>query len=922
MNTLKPIQFILPNTILSLTEWNTQAVAEQDVTFSMEHLYLLINYILNSVFKSGFPNSVIDRDLFHKPLDLLDQNKLSIIEHYKLIIIGALSLLFAAFFIPILSFLCCCFCCTSKPKKRSQRSHYVQQYTSGSRSGSRHSYITRHKSVPKHKVESVCDCCIRPILSLILLSLLVLGFLFIICSFVTNDSVFTGVNQLPKAANSSLSDLEIYLNNTQYELDILFKTNFAQLESQLNQNLNKSGDIVKNRLAIISDAISINNLTQIVSNLQPILHDLKRLINNTNELKFLTAQLKGKINRSKQDMNEFFKACRHSICLELEEKYHQLMETFSISSRIDTIPRLSPIIDKIEYLLKQDIVTEIRKGQDKLNYVSNEIQAVVNEVLPNIRKKIVRANLALNENVDGINQLLAQPIPYIQLIQQQIGKSNSFIQKNDQYIQYVGLTCTLILFIILICYFIGLLCGLCNDQPTRYNYKNRSKKSELFFYFGIVLFFLTFTCLLSLSTISVLIGGISDRSVCFYLKNVSDPQSEQIISLIQSELQEDMFDISQHDDRIKHAFNYLKDVRLADILQRCHQNKSIIDVLQLSLDDEIRIQRNNKPIIIKLSDIIMFDEKDSIEEYLASLLNRLDINPKDIVLLTKHGQDMINVLKDTPLETLNFSSFAHIIKHSITPVDLEMISRNLEEESLKLPESEIENVARLRNIAMDLKSARDLINLISFKIENLTRNAEKIERKSHYNGKGMRETLIMLLKQAHDAQRFINQKGRTEIKSVLRNFIHDISSMISQYIQHVQYRIKYEIGRCEPVSRAFNHTVESLCDDIVLPFTACWFSIAISSLLFVPATVLVCMLNSLFRRIKRSSVRRESVLIIDNYEDDNIPLADLDKDSSRRIVPSAPVLGSFPETHSEEDTWSPGALPQHHHCRPPPYNAT
>ena len=81
----------------------------------------------------------------------------------------------------------------------------------------------------------------------------------------TNDSVFNGVNHLPKAANSSLSDFEIYLNNTQYELDILFKTNFAQLESQLKQNLNKSGDIVRNRLAVISEAISINNLTQIVS---------------------------------------------------------------------------------------------------------------------------------------------------------------------------------------------------------------------------------------------------------------------------------------------------------------------------------------------------------------------------------------------------------------------------------------------------------------------------------------------------------------------------------------------------------------------------------------------------------------------------------------------------------------------------------
>lgn len=75
----------------------------------------------------------------------------------------------------------------------------------------------------------------------------------------------------------------------------------------------------------------------------------------------------------------------------------------------------------------------------------------------------------------------------------------------------------------------------------------------------------------------------------------------------------------------------------------------------------------------------------------------------------------------------------------------------------------------------------------------MTRNAEKIERKSHYNGKGMRETLSILLKQAHDAQTFINQKGKSQIKVVLKLFIHDISSLISQYISHVEYRVCYSI---------------------------------------------------------------------------------------------------------------------------------
>lgn len=172
--------------------------------------------------------------------------------------------------------------------------------------------------------------------------------------------------------------------------------------------------------------------------------------------------------------------------------------------------------------------------------------------------------------------------------------------------QYLGLTCTLILFCILVCYFIGLLCGVCSDQPTRYNYKVRSKKSEFFFYLGIVFFFLTFTCLLILSTFSFVVGGISDRSVCFYLENVSHPQSEQVVSLIQSEFQEDLLEGSWEANELKPIFSYLKNVKLAEILNRCHHNRSLFDVLQLSFDQKIRVHKKSETL--KLSDIILFKE--------------------------------------------------------------------------------------------------------------------------------------------------------------------------------------------------------------------------------------------------------------------------------------------------------------------------
>ncbi|OTF71095.1 prominin protein-like protein [Euroglyphus maynei] len=647
MNTIlmKPIEFIQPNPILSLTEWHTQNMNEHhEIAFSMEHLYLLINWLLNYIFQLGFPDSIIDDDFIQRPGEVIEENKLEIIDHYGFVFIFIITLLLIAIFVPIIWLMCWCFCCTRPINQNNKRSH------------------------------------------------------------------------LPKAANNSLIDFEIYLNNTQYELDIVFKTNFAQLETQIRKNLEISGEIVKNELATISKASSIDNLTQIVTNLQPILQDLKKLINHTNELKFLTVQLRGKISRIKQDIEDFFKTCSHDICFELEEKYQQIRHSFSISSRIENLPRLSPIIDKIQYLLDRNIIAEIKKGKEKLDIISNDIQKNVDEIIPLIRSNISQANKVLVENVDDINTMIAHPIQYIRLMQTFISDSNDFIQRNNQHIHHIGLFSILILFIILICYFFSLLNNLCNDQPTRFNYKNRSKKGEFFSYIGMTVFFLSFTILLSLSTISFIFGGLNDRSLCFYLENVSDPRSGKIINLLQMEM-ENEFSTNPDSYELKQMFEYLKKINMIDIIHRCHQNQSLFNVLNLSIDQNIpKISESDQSF--NLSEIIIFKEKNNIQKYLNSLLNRLNINPSNVVLLNDEAKELLQVLKETPLETLNFSGFAASIKHSITPLDLEMLSKKLENESNRLPEYEIENIAKLRNIVLDLRSSNELIKIIAQKIVN------------------------------------------------------------------------------------------------------------------------------------------------------------------------------------------------------------
>lgn len=70
---------------------------------------------------------------------------------------------------------------------------------------------------------------------------------------------------MPKTLNQSLDDVHLYLNNTQFEVSTLLRTNYGQLQSELFDSLDKSGVIVKNRLALVSQAVALDNLTEIVS---------------------------------------------------------------------------------------------------------------------------------------------------------------------------------------------------------------------------------------------------------------------------------------------------------------------------------------------------------------------------------------------------------------------------------------------------------------------------------------------------------------------------------------------------------------------------------------------------------------------------------------------------------------------------------
>lgn len=259
------INFVSPQPELSQSQW----WQEETIKFQakgMDHLYLLTQFVINWLQPTGLPNGVIRDDLIDYPLETVQENQLKLFTHFWGVILASTVALCLAVIIPLIGLLLCLCCCNVRSSKRAKPNERdsALYITSASNSSPVH-HQSRRKRRPKYKTESGCDPFVRSICTVTMFSLLLFISFFVICAFVTNEYIRSGVSEAPNKFNQSLDGFKLYLQNTQVEVNTLLRTNFQQLEEQMSSSLNKSGIIVKNRLAEKSKAIALENLTEIVT---------------------------------------------------------------------------------------------------------------------------------------------------------------------------------------------------------------------------------------------------------------------------------------------------------------------------------------------------------------------------------------------------------------------------------------------------------------------------------------------------------------------------------------------------------------------------------------------------------------------------------------------------------------------------------
>lgn len=100
-----------------------------------------------------------------------------------------------------------------------------------------------------------------------------------------------GTEELTSNLNTSITDSKTYLSTTGKHVDTIFNVNYNEFESTTFTILNNSSQIVFDELASYSKAVSMTEISNIVTTVPDIIKNLKTLTDSTKTLRVYASQL-------------------------------------------------------------------------------------------------------------------------------------------------------------------------------------------------------------------------------------------------------------------------------------------------------------------------------------------------------------------------------------------------------------------------------------------------------------------------------------------------------------------------------------------------------------------------------------------------------------------------------------------------------
>ncbi|NXG43962.1 PRM1A protein, partial [Psilopogon haemacephalus] len=620
----------------------------------------------------------------------------------------------------------------------------------------------------------------------------------VLCAYAANQHLTNQVRGAKKLVNSNFKDLKVFLNDTPAQIDYLvsqYNTTKDKALFDLNSEyFDLKRAIRETKEALENVSVSVEVLQEGTERLHANLTDVKMHLNNTlSDAACSAAQAASTCNIIRNSLNQL-----------------------NINANFSGLPGVSSQLAKVNDVLKIDLSSLVQKCTV---FILSDIKNVLESIGSNITT--FTKMLPVQKVLADLTVYLTQSEAYVQ----------DYFPLVEQYDFYRWLGCLILccmLVLILVFYYLGLLCGTCgydkHASPTTRGCISNTGGN--FLMAGVGFSFLFSWVLMIVVVLTFITGGNVEKLVC-------EPFEDRTLFKVL----DTPYLLNQH------WRNYLSGILFKNpninltfekVYSDCKENKGIYTSLHLE----------------HLFNINEFLNISMYTEDVALKIEHIQINLSKIILLDEMGKENLLNFSSSGIEGINFAAYLTEINKSVTKVDLLSFANDLEARADQLPKGALENALKghANNIRMihnqQVVPLEQAMSTLNQSIRLLKRTSSELMVK-----------VKNVISAVNAAQLLINNNASLVIVQETKKYMDTIVGYFEQYVEWVKESIAMEVAACKPIANVIDTAVDIfLCSYITDSVNTFWFGLGGSSIFLIPAIIFAVKLSKYYRRMDTEDV--------------------------------------------------------------------
>ncbi|XP_037255838.1 prominin-1 isoform X6 [Falco rusticolus] len=667
----------------------------------------------------------------------------------------------------------------------------------------------------------------------------------VLCAYAANQHLTNQVRGAKKLVNSNFKDLKIFLNDTPAQIDYLV-SQYNTTKDKALSDLNNVGPLLGNRVqeqlgkevrpaldaALTMAGVKVERAIKAIRETKEALENVsvsvEVLQEGTERLHANLTDVKMHLSNTLND-SACSAAQAASTCNIIRNSLHQL----NINANFSGLPGVSSQLAKVNDVLKTDLSSLVQKGyaafNDTPDLVVNQTRNILSAV-PYIKNLLesIGSNITTFTKTLPVQKILADLTIYLTQSEAYVQDYFPVVEQYDFY-RWLGcliLCCMVVL--ILVFYYLGLLCGTCgydkHASPTTRGCISNTGGN--FLMAGVGFSFLFSWVLMIVVVLTFVTGGNVEKLVC-------EPFEDKTLFKVL----DTPYLLNQH------WKNYLSGILFKNpninltfekVYSDCKENKGIYTSLHLE----------------QLFNINEFLNVSMYTEDVALKIEHIQINLSKIILLDEIGKENLLNFSSSGIEGINFAAYLTEINKSVTKVDLLSFANDLEARADQLPKGALENALKGHANSIRMIHNQQVIPLEQA-MSTLNQSIRLLKRTSSE----LTVKVKNVISAVNAAQLLINNNASLVIVQETKKYMDTIVGYFEQYVEWVKESIAMEVAACKPIANVIDTAVDIfLCSYITDSVNTFWFGLGGSSIFLIPAIIFAVKLSKYYRRMDTEDV--------------------------------------------------------------------